>query len=215
LPWEELHRSTAGRLRRAGDAGFPSLDEPFVPRFGSPTPAAVLSSERRRDVGEAVLFARRHGVPLAVRSGGHCSAGLSSTHGLLIEVSALDSVRLHGDLATVGAGTTLARLVAHLGQSNRAVPAGTCPSAEQGAQGDDTAMDRDSWTGKPERNSLHVFYALDVGRCLRYRPAPDPQRRLVLVSMPSTSGGALRPRLPGVGGQRPISRSAGSPSAPC
>jgi FAD/FMN-containing dehydrogenase len=43
-------------------------------------------------------------------------------------VSALDSVRLHGDLATVGAGTTLARLVAHLGQSNRAVPAGTCPS---------------------------------------------------------------------------------------
>ena len=62
-----------------------------------------------QDVSEAILFARRHGLGLAARSGGHSFAGHSTTTGMLVDVSPMRSVSVAGDVATVGAGAQLAR----------------------------------------------------------------------------------------------------------
>ena len=46
-------------------------------------------------------------MPLAVRSGGHCFAGRSSTEGVLIDVSPMDAVVVGEGRATIGAGARL------------------------------------------------------------------------------------------------------------
>lgn len=57
-----------------------------------------------------------------------CSAGLSSTTGLLLDLSAMDSVAMDADRAKVSAGVRLAKLVTVLGEHGRALPTGTCPT---------------------------------------------------------------------------------------
>ena len=65
---------------------------------------------------------------MAVRGGGHCFAGRSSTTGVVIDVSPLAGVRVDGDRATVGAGTRLAEVYDRLAAHGRTVPAGCGPT---------------------------------------------------------------------------------------
>ena len=78
--------------------------------FHDVRPQAVVRCATAADVGETLAFARRTGQPTAIRSGGHCFAGRSSTAGIVLDVSPLSSVRVAGELATVGAGTRLGDL---------------------------------------------------------------------------------------------------------
>ena len=52
-------------------------------------------------------MARAERLPFAVRSGGHCFAGRSSTAGVLIDVSPMGAVAVADGRATVGAGARL------------------------------------------------------------------------------------------------------------
>ena len=81
-----------------------------------------------QDVSEAILFARRHGLGLGARSGGHSLAGHSTTTGMLVDVSPMRSVSVAGDVATVGAGARLGQVYEALQDHGLTIPAGTCPS---------------------------------------------------------------------------------------
>ena len=72
----------------------------------------------------AVRHARDEGGTVAVRSGGHCFAGRSSTDGVLIDLAELSDVGLAGGVATVGAGIRLGALYAALHTVGRTLPAG-------------------------------------------------------------------------------------------
>ncbi len=127
--WAALRDGIAGVLLLPRDLGFDAARaRPYVPGHGDAVPAAVLRCAGAPDVATAIRFARQHDVPFAVRSGGHCSAGLSSTDGLLLDVSAMESVEVDDGRAVVGAGVRLAGLVATLAEHGRAVPAGNCPT---------------------------------------------------------------------------------------
>jgi FAD/FMN-containing dehydrogenase len=78
-----------------------------LPRFRHLVPKVVVPCETAADVAGALARARREGLAVAVRSGGHCFAGRSSTEGLLIDVSPMSSVTVGDGTATVGAGTQL------------------------------------------------------------------------------------------------------------
>ncbi|MBG0565529.1 FAD-binding oxidoreductase [Actinoplanes aureus] len=95
-----------------------------LPRFAGIRPATVLPCASTADVVAAVSEARRAGRPVAVRGGGHCFAGRSSTTGTVIDVSPLTGVRADGDRVVVGAGTRLAELYDRLAAHGRTVPAG-------------------------------------------------------------------------------------------
>jgi FAD/FMN-containing dehydrogenase len=84
--------------------------------------------ETPEDVSEAILFARRHGLRAAPRSGGHCFAGRSSTEGIVIDVSPMRSVSVSGGVATIGAGARLGAVYDALDANGLAVPAGCGPS---------------------------------------------------------------------------------------
>jgi FAD/FMN-containing dehydrogenase len=98
-----------------------------LPRFAEITPAAVRECRDPGEVVETLAEARRRGLKIAVRSGGHCFAGRSSTTGLLIDVSPMNEVALHGDIAVIGAGAKLGAVYDALAAQGRTIAAGCGP----------------------------------------------------------------------------------------
>ena len=98
----------------------------MMPRFAAVEPEALVECATPREVGEALAYAERAGLEVAVRSGGHDFAGRSTGDGLVIDVSPMRGVALDGEIATVGAGTRLGDLYDALGA--RTIPAGCGPT---------------------------------------------------------------------------------------
>jgi FAD/FMN-containing dehydrogenase len=98
---------------------------PALARFSSIRPARVASCASAHDVAAAIAEARGAGLPLAVRSGGHCFGGRSSTHGLVIDVSPLDAIEVGDGVVRVGAGAQLGAIYDAL-DAHRLTIAGGC-----------------------------------------------------------------------------------------
>ena len=98
-----------------------------IPRFHDVRPQAVARCRTTDEVAEAIAFARRDGLPVAVRSGGHCFAGRSSTEGVVIDVRPMRSVFVSSGLATVGAGARLGEVYDALEEHGLTIPAGCGP----------------------------------------------------------------------------------------
>ena len=92
---------------RPGGADYEAARQPQIARFAHIPPRAIARCRTTQDVVEALALAKREGEPLAVRSGGHCFAGRSSTQGVLIDTGALDAISLDAEVVTVGAGARL------------------------------------------------------------------------------------------------------------
>lgn len=97
-------------------------------RFAGIQPAAVLPCTTPADVVAAVALARKNRQTVAVRGGGHCFAGRSSTTGMVIDVSPMTGVQVDGDRAVIGAGTRLAEVYDGLAAHGRTIPAGCGPT---------------------------------------------------------------------------------------
>ena len=80
------------------------------------------------DVAEALALSRTSGLALAVRSGGHCFAGRSSTEGVLVDVGPMDSVSVGDGTVTVGAGALLEAIYDALASHARTIAAGCGPT---------------------------------------------------------------------------------------
>jgi FAD/FMN-containing dehydrogenase len=98
-----------------------------IPRFHDVRPQAVARCHTTADVAEAIALARRDGLPVAVRSGGHCFAGRSSTEGLVVDVRPMRSVFVSSGLVTVGAGARLGEVYDALDDEGLTIPAGCGP----------------------------------------------------------------------------------------
>ena len=149
--WQSLNRSIDGEVLRPDAAGFAEASRQFNRRFDAVRPAAVAFPLSAADVAACLRFARRHGVPIAVRSGGHSYAGWSSGDGrLVIDVRRMNGIALHdtdtgtgpghgpghghghghgpGTDVVVGAGARLGDIYATLAGHGVTISAGTCPS---------------------------------------------------------------------------------------
>lgn len=126
--WDALARGLAGEVLLPGAAAYEAARAPALQRWAAARPQAVVRCAAPHDVAEALAFARRHGLPTAVRSGGHDFAGRSSTPGLLVDVSPMDEVALRDGLAHVGAGARLGPLYAALAARGVTIPAGCGPT---------------------------------------------------------------------------------------
>lgn len=99
-----------------------------LPRFAGLRPAAVVPCGSPAEVAAAISAARDGRQPVAVRGGGHCFAGRSSSTGVVIDVSPLAGVHVDGDRAVIGAGTRLAEVYDGLAAHGRTIPAGCGPT---------------------------------------------------------------------------------------
>jgi FAD/FMN-containing dehydrogenase len=125
--WPALAASLDGTLVRPQDRTFGTDARLYNTRYDGLRPAAVAYVSSTDDVRACLDFARRTATPPAIRSGGHSYAGWSSGNGrLIVDVSRLNTVRLDGTEAVVGAGAKLIDLYSTLGAHGRTVPGGSC-----------------------------------------------------------------------------------------
>lgn len=125
--WKALAAGLDGELLRPGEDFYEETHRLVDPVYDRVRPAAVVVCRHASDVSEALRFARGHGLGVTVRSGGHSAVGASTLwDGLVVDVRALDEVRVDGEAVVVGGGATHERLYAELAAHGRVLPAGQC-----------------------------------------------------------------------------------------
>ncbi|WP_329140953.1 FAD-binding oxidoreductase [Streptomyces sp. NBC_01476] len=127
--WKALGSSLDGDLVLPQDSGYATGRRLYNTRYDNLRPAGIAYVTGAEDIRACLDFATRTGTVPVVRSGGHSYAGWSSGDGrLIIDVSRLNSIRLDGTNATIGAGAKLIDVYSTLGDQGRCVPGGSCPS---------------------------------------------------------------------------------------
>jgi FAD/FMN-containing dehydrogenase len=129
--WAALGRELDGALLRPGDASFAGTARLYDPRFDRRRPDAVVEASGTADITAALAFARRYGLTVSPRAGGHSYVGASAGRGgIQIDTRRLDAVHYDAASQTVTAGAGAALLAVHtaLEPVGRTVPTGTCAS---------------------------------------------------------------------------------------
>ena len=130
LPWGELARSLTGSLIRPGQSQYRYLASPNNLRYKSVLPAGIALCADAHDVSTSILWARKYGVPLVARSGGHSYAGYSTTTGLMIDVTTMRSFSFdrRTAIATFGGGARNSDVFAKFPPLRAAITHGRCAS---------------------------------------------------------------------------------------
>ncbi|HEY2644229.1 MAG TPA: FAD-binding protein [Galbitalea sp.] len=132
--WSSLKSSIAGTLARPGDPTYSTVKLTENPRWDAAMPLAVLGATGAADVAKALAFARKHALPIALRSGGHNypgysaggAAGTGVNPSLVIDTRAMNDITFAGDHVTIGAGASLAEVYSAIGGRGRALAGGSC-----------------------------------------------------------------------------------------
>ena len=119
-----------GTLVRPDSPQYTTAQQLFDPRYDSVHPAAIAYCASPADVQACLAFVQRFNLPFAPRCGGHSYAGYSTSSGLVIDVTRMNTVNVNVDntTATIGAGTRLIDVYAGLAQNGLILPAGSCPT---------------------------------------------------------------------------------------
>ena len=123
-----LESATDGDVLLPGSPEYDLLRRPAIALFEDVRPQAIVRCSSPADVAETIALARRDGRHVAVRSGGHCFAGRSSTTGMVIDVSPMRSVSVSDGVATIGAGARLGEVYDALEGKGLTIPAGCGPT---------------------------------------------------------------------------------------
>jgi FAD/FMN-containing dehydrogenase len=132
--WSELDGQVTGSVARPGDASYSTVKLTENPRWDAAHPLAVVSAASAADVAAALEFAKKYGLPLALRSGGHSYPGYSAggapgtgiPPSLVIDTRGLNAITLTGNHVKIGAGASLADVYNAIGSQGRALAGGSC-----------------------------------------------------------------------------------------
>jgi FAD/FMN-containing dehydrogenase len=125
-----LAASLEGTVLSRGEQGYDQARSLWNTRFDR-HPELVAQCVNASDVAKAIDFARRSGVPLSVKGGGHSYAALTVAEGsLLVDLALMKTIRIDAAkrTAAVGGGVTCAELDAATQQHGLAAPLPTVSS---------------------------------------------------------------------------------------
>ena len=130
MDWRTLGGSLAGSLVLPTSPSYGVDRLLYNARFENPRPLALAYCANEDDIARCVAFATAHEIRMAARSGGHSYGGYSSCDGLVIDVSRMSniSVDTESNTATIGAGAQLIDVYNVLGNHDRLLPGGSCPT---------------------------------------------------------------------------------------
>jgi len=131
VAWRRLAAGLDGDLVRPGDGDYAEAKQLFNPRWDGHRPVAIVEATTPQDVSETIRFARRYGLAVRTKAGGHSYVGASTANGVIVvSVSRMTAVRYRAADATVrvGAGAKLYPVHRALAAHGRTIPTGTCPT---------------------------------------------------------------------------------------
>jgi FAD/FMN-containing dehydrogenase len=120
--------TVGGDVLVPGSAEYESARRSQIARFDDVRPRAVARCRSPEDVAHALASAGEDGRHVALRSGGHCFAGRSSTSGVVIDMSGINEVSISDGTVAVGAGARLGDLYDTLAAQDRTIAAGCGPT---------------------------------------------------------------------------------------
>jgi len=128
--WRRLGATLTGTLVLPSNRSYSTDRLLYNSKFTDPRPAAIAYCDGVDDVSRCVDFVARHDLTVAARSGGHSYGGYSSCDGLVIDVSRFNSVAVDpsANVARIGAGTRLIDVYDVVGNADRLLPGGSCPT---------------------------------------------------------------------------------------
>ncbi|HET6546803.1 MAG TPA: FAD-binding oxidoreductase [Solirubrobacter sp.] len=128
-----LRAAVRGRVFVPGGSGYDAARVVFNRRWDGVHPPAVVRVRDSADVRAVARWADRYDVPLVARSGGHGYNGDSTSRSaVVVDLDALDFVRVRDGEATIGPGARLGDVYAALARHGVTVPGGSCPTVALG-----------------------------------------------------------------------------------
>lgn len=125
-PLRDLQHGFAGDVVTPSSSGYDQARPLYSTRFDAIRPRAIVFCETVGDVVHTIRWARRHGVHLEPRSGGHSYGGYSTTSGVVLDVfPAEPRARLRGTRRRRRAPRRRLRRAGHRGPHD---PGGDGPS---------------------------------------------------------------------------------------
>jgi FAD/FMN-containing dehydrogenase len=127
--WRALDAGLSGTVEVPGSRGYDAARKVVDPRFDTARPPAVARCRVPQDVAQVVAFARRYGLPVVPRGGGHSYVGVSAgSGGIVVDTRAMSAVRYDAGTGTavIGGGARLLDVYEALGAQGRGIPAGAC-----------------------------------------------------------------------------------------
>ncbi len=125
----ELERRFTGTIVLPSDPSYDADRQESNPAFQA-YPQVIVYCRSEYDVVQCIQWAQQYGIWVAVRSGGHSTAGYSVNDGMVIDVSKMNSVILNEpeQLVYVGAGCDFDHFNAQMASTGWHVPTGACGS---------------------------------------------------------------------------------------
>jgi FAD/FMN-containing dehydrogenase len=100
----------------------------FNTRFDHIYPEGIVHCADEADIITALAFAQKNNLHITSRCGGHGYTGNSTTAGLVLDLTSLNSITIAQDTVTIGGGTILVDIYDQLTAQGLAIPLGSCLS---------------------------------------------------------------------------------------
>lgn len=127
--WSKLAKMLHGRLLTPGGPGYSTSALPYNKLYTSVRPRGIAKCVDASDARTALLWAEQTGERFTVMSGGHSYAGYSTSTGLVIDMSGLNTVSFDhsSDQVKIGVGVRNHQLFSTLPPLHVGLPHGRCP----------------------------------------------------------------------------------------
>lgn len=130
--WDSLRAALNGTLVLPGESTYGQAIQLHQAKWDAIHPQAVAYCKNAADIATCIRFAQDNSIVSSVRSGGHSNAGYSTTPGLVIDVSRLNTVRTTGSTVRLGPGAQGVDIVNTLSALGLQAISGTCPTVAMG-----------------------------------------------------------------------------------
>ncbi len=128
----KLKQAIRGTVVTVFDPNFAAAHDALVWNGRKPPRRAriIVRARNAEDVATAVRFAAAEGLTVSARGGGHQFSGLAMRGDVVVDLAALNDLRIDADsrIAEVGPGVTNQQLAAETGRRALAFPTGHCGS---------------------------------------------------------------------------------------
>lgn len=128
IAWSELADQLDGGIILQETQGYNNARLVFNVRYDHVMPQAIVRCQTSEDVINTLAFVQENNLAVTPRCGGHGYAGYSTTDGVVIDLTPMDSIEINGNTATIGAGARLVDVYDQLSAAGVGIPLGSCLS---------------------------------------------------------------------------------------